>query len=100
MERLVVEAITSVRTTQNPFTVLRSVINLARLKMLQGRLQQAAVTFEEVARVASGPGQREVLVGNPAYYFGMGDVLREWNDLDAAKRHLEQGMDLLSGMPT
>jgi LuxR family transcriptional regulator, maltose regulon positive regulatory protein len=40
------------------------------------------------------------LVGNPAYYFGMGDLLREWNDLDAAERHLEQGMDLVSGMPT
>jgi len=40
------------------------------------------------------------LVGNPAYYFGMGDLLREWNALDAAERHLEQGMDLVSGMPT
>jgi LuxR family transcriptional regulator, maltose regulon positive regulatory protein len=40
------------------------------------------------------------LVGNPAYHFGMGDLLREWNDLDAAERHLEQGMDLVSEIPT
>jgi LuxR family maltose regulon positive regulatory protein len=39
-------------------------------------------------------------VGNPAYYFRMGDLLREWNDLDAAERYLEQGMDLVSEIPT
>jgi hypothetical protein len=39
------------------------------------------------------------LVGNPAYYFGMGDLLREWNDLDAAEHHLEQGMDPVSEIP-
>jgi LuxR family maltose regulon positive regulatory protein len=97
-ERLVAEAMAPVRVTQNPFTVLRSVINLARLQMIQGRLLTAAATFEEAARVSSGPG--EMLVGNPAYYFGVGDLLREWNDLDAAERHVEQGMDLVEGMPT
>jgi hypothetical protein len=39
------------------------------------------------------------LVGNHAYYFGMGDLLREWNDLDAAEHHLEQGMDPVSEIP-
>jgi hypothetical protein len=39
------------------------------------------------------------LVGNPAYYFGMGDLLREWNDLDAAEHHLEQGMGPVSEIP-
>jgi ATP/maltotriose-dependent transcriptional regulator MalT len=81
-------------------TILRSIINLARLQVLQGRLRQAAATFEEAARSSPGPGGSERLVGNPAYYFGMGDLLREWNDLDGAERHLEQGMDLVSGMPT
>jgi LuxR family maltose regulon positive regulatory protein len=99
-ERLVAEVIAPVRRTGNPLTLLRSIINLARLQVLQGRLRQAAATFEEAARSSSGPGGSERLVGNPAYYFGMGDLLREWNDLDAAERHLEQGMDLVNGMPT
>src|ERR671910_1368596 len=99
-ERLVAEVITPVRRTGNPLTILRSIINLARLQVLQGRLQQASATFEEAARSSSGPGGSERLVGNPAYYFGMGDLLREWNDLDAAERHLEQGMDLVSEIPT
>jgi ATP/maltotriose-dependent transcriptional regulator MalT len=98
-ERLVADAIATVRGTGNPLTILRSVINLAQLQVLQGRLQQASATFEEAAR-SSGPGGSEQLVGNPAYYFGMGDLLREWNDLDAAERHLQQGMDLVSEIPT
>ena len=99
-ERLVADAIATVRRTGNPLTILRSVINLAQLQVLQGRLRQAVTTFEEAARSSSGPGGSEQLVGNPAYYFGMGDLLREWNDLDAAERHLEQGMDLVSEIPT
>jgi LuxR family transcriptional regulator, maltose regulon positive regulatory protein len=99
-ERLVADAIATVRGTGNPLTILRSVINLAQLQVLQGRLQQAVTTFEEAARSSSGPGGSEQLVGNPAYYFGMGDLLREWNDLDAAEHHLEQGMDLVSEIPT
>src|SRR5262249_1586382 len=35
----------------------------------------------------------------PSYYFGLGDLLREWNDLDAAERLLTQGMELISGLP-
>jgi LuxR family maltose regulon positive regulatory protein len=99
-ERLAADAIITVRGTGNPLTILRSVINLAQLQVLQGRLQQAVTTFEEAARSSSGPGGSEQLVGNPAYYFGMGDLLREWNDLDAAEHHLEQGMDLVSEIPT
>src|SRR5215204_4068459 len=99
-ERLVAEVIAQVRRTGNPLTILRSIINLAQLQVLQGRLRQAITTLEEAARSSSGPGGSDHLVGNPAYYFGMGDLLREWNDLDAAERHLEQGMDLVSEIPT
>jgi hypothetical protein len=55
-ERLVADAIATVRGTGNPLTILRSVINLAQLQVLQGRLQQAVTTFEEAARSSSGPG--------------------------------------------
>jgi LuxR family maltose regulon positive regulatory protein len=37
------------------------------------------------------------LLGSPAYYFGLGDLLREWNELDAAERHLMDGLDLVKG---
>ena len=84
----------------NPLTILRSGHQLAQLQVLQGRLREAATTFGEGRVRRRGQG-RVSNSGNPGfYYFGMGDLLREWNDLDAAERHLEQGMDLVSEIPT
>jgi LuxR family maltose regulon positive regulatory protein len=42
----------------------------------------------------------QALVGGPTYYFGMGDLHREWNDLGAAESHLAQGMELVQGALT
>jgi LuxR family maltose regulon positive regulatory protein len=41
-----------------------------------------------------------MLLGGVAYYAGIGDLLREWNDLDAAREHLAQAMELLRGTLT
>lgn len=30
------------------------------------------------------------------YYFGLGDLLREWNDRETAEQHLAQGMALIN----
>jgi LuxR family transcriptional regulator, maltose regulon positive regulatory protein len=38
-----------------------------------------------------------VLNSSVPYYFGLGDLLREWNRLDEAERLLLQGMELFSG---
>jgi len=50
--------------------------------------------------VVSESGKMQELVGGPAYFFGMGDLYREWNDLGAAHNHLEQGMELVRGTLT
>jgi LuxR family maltose regulon positive regulatory protein len=50
--------------------------------------------------VALGSGGLHVLVGSPAYFFGMGDLQREWNDLDGAERHVAEGIDLVRGALT
>ena len=69
---------------------------LARLHVLQGRLRQAAATYAQVVqgslhdRRCCKPSSRSLF-----YYFGLGDLLREWNDLDAAEQHLVQGMALV-----
>jgi ATP/maltotriose-dependent transcriptional regulator MalT/class 3 adenylate cyclase len=94
-ESLAAAAIPSVRATGNPFTFLRSMTNLARLQALQGRLRVAAATYREAAHTAAGPGGLRILIGSPAYYVGMGDLLREWNDLDSAAEFLTQGMELM-----
>jgi LuxR family transcriptional regulator, maltose regulon positive regulatory protein len=95
-ERRTVEAIASTRATHGTATLGGS-IALAALQILQGRLRAAAATFAEVERLAPGQNALHVLIGSPAYYFYMGDLLREWNDLDAADGYLARGMELVAG---
>jgi LuxR family maltose regulon positive regulatory protein len=65
---------------------------LARLYVLQGRLRRAAATFIEAKRTL-GP---HVLTGLPKCCFGLGDLLRERNELDEAGRALKQGVESLT----
>ncbi len=99
-ERLVAEVAKVVRASGNLSAALRGVTLLARLQVLQGRLRQAVATYREAMQIAPGQQDLKVLIGSPAYYFGLGDVLREWNDLDAAEDLLAQGMDQLRGTLT
>jgi LuxR family maltose regulon positive regulatory protein len=96
-ERLLVEAVASSRTVGDAIPLLRSINFLARLRTLQGRLRAAAATYEEAAAVASGRDGLRDLVNSAAYYVGLGDIHREWDDLDSAESHLERGMGLLGG---
>ncbi len=96
-ERLVTEVIAPIRASGNVSATLRGLTLLARLHILQGRLHQAAATYREAVQVAPGQEGLGMVIGSPAYYFGMGDVLREWNNLDAAEDYLAQGMDHLRG---
>jgi LuxR family transcriptional regulator, maltose regulon positive regulatory protein len=93
-------ALESVRAIGNLFSVLRSIFLLARLRVLQGRLHAAAAVYAEATQIAPEPGRFQTLVGSPAYYFGLGDLLREWNDLAVAEHHLMQGIALMSGRLT
>jgi LuxR family maltose regulon positive regulatory protein len=100
-ERLVESVIAPVRGPGgNQFSALASIMNLARLQMMQGRLREARATYEEVMQEVSESAKMQQLVNSPAYYFGLGDLYREWNDLGAAQSHLEQGMELVQGTLT
>jgi LuxR family maltose regulon positive regulatory protein len=75
--------------------VERSKALLGRLYVLQGRLRQAATTYEQVRQALPGSERLPTSFGGLFYHFGLGDLLREWNDLEAAERHLLQGMALI-----
>jgi LuxR family maltose regulon positive regulatory protein len=95
-EQAVAAAVAFVRASGNPFAAVSSIYLLARLHVLQGRLRQAAATYATVVQLVPRP---EVLQATPSsffYYFGMGDLLREWNDLDEAERHLAHGRALVN----
>jgi len=96
-ERRAAEAIGPVRALGHMMATLNGYTSLATLQVLQGRLHTAAATYTEVERLVPGQDALQALSGSPSYYFGMGDLLREWNDLDAAEAYLAHGMDLIQG---
>ena len=95
-EREVAAAEAFIRTSANPFTAVSSICLLARLYVLQGRLRKAAATYEQVVQVVPRPEVLHTAHTSFYYYFGLGDLLREWNELEAAERHLLQGMALVN----
>jgi len=97
-ERPLEEAIASFRASGALIPQLISIIFLARMRTLQGRLRAAATTYEEAAAVMSRRSRLPDAGGNSAaYYVGLGDIHREWNDLDSAERYLKHGMDFFIG---
>jgi LuxR family maltose regulon positive regulatory protein len=96
-ERALEEVAASFRASGAQVMLLRSVDFLARLRTLQGRLRAAAATYEESARVASGRDGLRGALNSAAYYVGLGDIHREWNDLDSAEGHLGRGIDMFTG---
>src|SRR5215472_4782225 len=79
---------------------LRTIANLTRLQLLQGRLRQASRTIEQMMHLASGHAGLQALLNGADYCFILGDLLREWNQLEQAEQQLMQGMDLDRGTVT
>jgi LuxR family maltose regulon positive regulatory protein len=94
-EHAVAAAATFVRTSGILFSNVTGITLLARLYILQGRLRKAAATYEQVVQVVPRPEVLQTLFGSLFYHFSLGDLLREWNHLDAAEQHLAQGMALI-----
>jgi LuxR family maltose regulon positive regulatory protein len=99
-ERHAAAAIEPIRVTGSLIGTIGAVANLARLQLLQGRLHAAATTYGRLADIAGGPDDLLGLHGGLAYYVGLGDLHREWNELAAAERYLVQAMELLPGRVT
>jgi LuxR family transcriptional regulator, maltose regulon positive regulatory protein len=93
-ERVFEATMASMRALGASPATLRSITNLARRQLLQGRLRQAASTIEQLLHMASGLAGLQALLNGADYYFLLGELLREWNRLEQAEQHLEQGMDL------
>jgi LuxR family maltose regulon positive regulatory protein len=81
------------RAAGDMHAVLFAASKLAQLQAIQGQLRQAASTYREALRLADGRDEYTLPAAGMAH-IGLGELLREWNDLEGAKQHLEQGMEL------
>jgi len=95
-EDLLATVVAGARSSGHAFLLLISLDRQARFSILQGKLPQA----ESIYRQASQAIREEViqvLPGGPAYYFSLGNLVREGNRLEEAEQLVFQGMELLSG---
>lgn len=95
VEHEVATAVSLIRSSDNPIAAVSGITLLARLHFLQGGLRQARSVFAQVALAVPKLEVLQTLFTSLYYYFGMGDLLREWNELDEAARYLAQGMRLI-----
>ncbi len=96
-QRHIAQVQAAAHVLDSPFLSLRSLILLARLQVLQGRLHQAAATYRQAAPGVPENEELRYVSGGPLYYLCLGDLLREWNDLEEARRHLSYGLELVQG---
>jgi len=68
--------------------------NLAGLLFLRGQLRAAATTYQQVVDSATSRlGKRSPLIGKAL--LGLGELAREWNDLDGALRYFHAAAEML-----
>jgi len=84
------------RMSQRAGNVMLSVMvvcNRAELLMRQGQLHEAAATYRKALELTTGAqGQRMPIAGQAL--IGLGELSRQWGDLDAAMRYLVEGIEL------
>ncbi|UCD99261.1 MAG: hypothetical protein JSV42_00625 [Chloroflexota bacterium] len=64
---------------------------LAQLKVLQGHLHEAAYIYNQAIRYAR---ETETPIYSGVEYAGLGDLKREWNQLENAALDIQKGIDL------
>jgi LuxR family maltose regulon positive regulatory protein len=81
------------RRANNLFALIVATCQLAEMQKLQGHLSQALATLQKARLLAVGPDERPLglagIVDN-----GYGEILRERNHLEEAKKYLERGRQL------
>jgi LuxR family maltose regulon positive regulatory protein len=65
---------------------------LARLYIHQGQLHQAEVTYRRALELSVDPGGQRTPIAGIAL-IGLGKLYYEWNDLETATRHFEEGIE-------
>ncbi|MBK9713063.1 MAG: AAA family ATPase [Kouleothrix sp.] len=76
-----------------------AISRLGRVRIVQGRLHDAAALCREYLRRVEERGQRLFYIGG-SLNLVLGDVLREWNQLESAEREIRHGVELNEPWPS
>ncbi len=93
-QRVFGETLELSQTTGNTLIASLSLFVTGYFAILQGRLRQARITFEQGLVALSGAPHTPLPVSASLIYQGLAEVLRETNDLEAAAQAIAECIDL------
>jgi LuxR family maltose regulon positive regulatory protein len=94
--QLLAEVLKMGRTSGNLWTVVRTLCDLADVRIIQGQLRRATDLCREALRLAEERGARQF--GTVGYALvKLGQMFYERNDLVAAREHVLEGIALMQG---
>jgi len=80
------------RAAANLTIVETALHGLAQVQLIQGQLRAAAAIYRHALQLATEPAGRRLPAA--VALIGLGELLREWNDLDAALQRVREGIEL------
>jgi LuxR family transcriptional regulator, maltose regulon positive regulatory protein len=92
-KRAIHDAIEIGRAAGHPAVIAWSLCHLGRLQTIQGHLSDATKTYERVLRSATEHDEAGLLLDVGVSHVRMGELAFEWNDLEAATRHILEGIE-------
>jgi LuxR family maltose regulon positive regulatory protein len=92
-EEALAESIRIGQAGGNPSVTVNSTCSLAGLQAAKGQLHQAAETYRQALRLATELYRQPLPVAAGAH-LGLSHLLYEWDDLEAATRHILEGTEL------
>jgi len=90
-ERVLVDAIQTTLASGHSAAHLNACHYLAQIRVLQGRLHEARAMYEQAILFA---GEQGTAVHAGTEHTGLGDLKREWNQLEAAAVEIQKGLQL------
>jgi LuxR family transcriptional regulator, maltose regulon positive regulatory protein len=81
------------RTAGHDYVALSAMASQAHLQLAEGRLREADDVLRSALEFATERGA-QLLPAVGSVRIGMGELLYEWDDLDAAARYLAEGVEL------
>jgi LuxR family maltose regulon positive regulatory protein len=90
-EEVLIDAIQTTRASGHNTAHLNACHHLAQLRVLQGRLHEAKAIYEQATLFA---GEQGTPVHAGTEHAGLGDLRREWNQLEVAAVDIQKGLEL------